>query len=116
MAPALLLQPLVENAIKHGVAQSSDPGVVSVSARRENGFLEIKIRDNGPGFPAAETAGAGTGVGLANTKARLKQIYNSDCRFEVGNAEGGDGLIAVSIPYHTVYVAGTDSLQSPDRG
>jgi two-component system LytT family sensor kinase len=115
MAPALLLQPLVENAIKHGVAQSSDPGVVSVSARRENGFLEIEIRDNGPGFPIAETAHAGNGVGLANTRARLKQIYNSNCRFEVGNATDGGGLIAVSIPYHTVYAAGTNSLQSLDR-
>ncbi|HEX5086028.1 MAG TPA: histidine kinase [Blastocatellia bacterium] len=116
LAPALLLQPLVENAIKHGVAQSSDPGVVYVSARRENDFLEIKIRDNGPGFPAAETAGAETGVGLANTQARLKQIYNSDCRFEVGNAEDGGGLIAVSIPYRAAYVTRTDSFQSPYRG
>jgi two-component system, LytTR family, sensor kinase len=116
MAPALLLQPLVENAIKHGIAQSSDPGVVYVSARRENDFLEIRIRDSGPGFSGAEPAGAGTGVGLANTQARLKQIYNSDCRFEIGNAEDGGGLIAVSIPYHTAYVAGTDSIQSPHRG
>ena len=115
MAPALLLQPLVENAIKHGIAQSSEPGVVRVSARRKQDFLEIEIRDSGPGFPAAEAAGAGAGVGLANTRARLKRIYNSDCRFEVGNAKSGGGLIAVSIPYRTAYVTGTESLQSSHR-
>ena len=66
--PSLILQPLVENAIQHGIAASARAGALTIRARREDGFLLLEVRDTGPGL-ARESAGTGQGIGLANTRA-----------------------------------------------
>ena len=88
--PNLILQPLVENAIRHGIAPRAAPGTVGVRARRDDSLLEIKVYDDGPGLRPHARAGAGGGIGLANTRARLAQLYGVDHRFDVRDrAEGG---------------------------
>src|SRR6185503_11112445 len=72
--PSLILQPLVENAIQHGIAPVSAPGTLTIRARRREGCLEIEIGDDGPGLPQPD----GTrpqGIGIANTRARLQALY-----------------------------------------
>jgi len=75
--PNLILQPLVENAIRHGVAPLLTPGTIEISARRENGNLRLEVRDNGSGLPNSNQH-VREGVGLSNTRARLVQVYARD--------------------------------------
>ena len=96
--PRFLLQPLVENALRHGIARRADAGIVQVSGRREGGQLVLTVRDDGPGLPAA--GDAGSGVGLANTRARLAALYGGQATLEVDNAEGGGAIATVRLPYH----------------
>jgi len=94
--PTMILQPLVENAIKHGVnAQSGIPSI-RVKAARQNGALLIEIRDRGPGFGVP----VHDGIGLANTRARLEQLYGPRCRFEYGSAAEGGAEVRIAIPFH----------------
>jgi len=98
--PRFVLQPLVENALRHGIARRADAGLITVSGRREGGQLVLTVRDDGPGLPAAFEAGAG--VGLSNTRARLAALYGSGATLEVVNAEGGGAIASVRLPYHEV--------------
>lgn len=95
--PNLILQPLVENAIRHGVATQPEAGLVLISARRDNGQLRLQVRDNGPGL-AHSGDGSLEGVGLTNTRARLEQLYGSDHRFDLVNAEGGGLAVQLAMP------------------
>lgn len=98
--PSLILQPLVENAIKHGVTPRAEGGEVTVSVARDDGALRVAVRDDGPGLSAvASRAGNGRGVGLANTRARLEQMYGDRQRFTVENHPDGGVLVAFSIPF-----------------
>jgi two-component system LytT family sensor kinase len=98
--PNLILQPIVENALRHGVAQSSAPGRVEISAKRENGSLRIEVRDNGPGLNGVTTSREAfkEGVGLSNTRARLEQFYGEAHRFEMSDAADGGLLVTLVIP------------------
>jgi signal transduction histidine kinase len=97
--PSLLLQPLVENAIKHGVTPRAEGGEVSVRVARDDGVLRIAVRDDGPGLPSAATRpSTGSGVGLANTRARLEQLYGDAHHFSVANHRDGGVLVELSIP------------------
>src|SRR5262249_33204969 len=69
--PSLLLQPLVENAIQHGVVPYAAPGEIHIQASRENGLFCMRVVDNGPGLPASKLVGSPDGIGLANTCVRL---------------------------------------------
>ncbi|MCA1560127.1 MAG: histidine kinase [Acidobacteria bacterium] len=73
--PRLILQPLVENAIKHGVSPRSAPGLVRISARRSEGTLHLEVSDDGVGLSPGGRARLHTGVGLSNTRARLECLY-----------------------------------------
>lgn len=95
MMPAMILQPLVENAIRHGVAAKSTAGALSVRIRRLDGNLELRVQDDGPGFPHSPVEG----VGLSNTRSRLAQLYGSAQRFETSNAPAGGAVVTISIPY-----------------
>lgn len=95
--PNLLLQPLVENAIRHGVARRAGGGRVDVRAWRENGSLRLEVRDDGPGLP--ETAKESTGIGLANTRARLERLHGDEYRFDLRNLPGGGVLASVRFPF-----------------
>lgn len=93
--PNLVLQPLVENAIKHGIEPRARPGRVRISARQEGRQLILEVRDNGAGAPP----GAEDGIGLANTRARLEHLYGAACRFEPGNLAEGGFASRVTIPW-----------------
>jgi signal transduction histidine kinase len=97
LVPNLVLQPLVENAFRHGVAQSQHVGRVAVRAVRDDGDLVLTVRDNGRG-PANEVR---DGVGLSNTRARLTQLYGARQRLALTAAEGGGAVVEVRFPYHT---------------
>lgn len=98
LVPALLLQPLVENAIRHGIERRAAPGRVEVEACRRNGTLVLRVRNSSAGTPAAAREGAG--IGLSNTQARLRHLYGDRQRLEVSAVDGGGALALVELPYH----------------
>lgn len=95
--PALLLQPLVENAITHGISQISTTGFVSVRAWREDSVLRLEVRDNGPG-PLVKPKRAGSGIGVSNLRARLERLYGDDQNVSITPAPGGGCIASVSLP------------------
>src|SRR5262249_51736239 len=96
--PRFILQPLVENALRHGIARRAEAGLLEVSARREDQNLVLRVRDDGPGLQGDATGTAG--VGLLNTRSRLAALYGDRGRLEISNAEGGGVLVTVRLPYH----------------
>lgn len=101
LVPALILQPLVENAIRHGVEPRRGPGLISIVARRENDLLHLTVRDNGRGLPAPDLNGSvRRGVGLANTMARLEGLYGRHQSFSFGNVEPTGCQVDIRLPLH----------------
>jgi LytS/YehU family sensor histidine kinase len=104
--PRFLLQPLVENALRHGIARRADAGVLAIDARREGADLVLTVRDDGPGLTlgapgvAPGVALGSGGVGLANTRARLAALYGERASLHIANAEGGGVVATVRLPYH----------------
>jgi hypothetical protein len=95
--PSLLLQPLLENAIRHGLAPLREGGCVSVHAKREDGHLELCIEDDGVGM----RADSGDGVGLRNVRDRLRTLYAQTAEFRIEQRPGGRGTrITIVIPLH----------------
>jgi two-component sensor histidine kinase len=104
MVPSLVLQPLVENAIRHGIEPRSGPGRIEIRASRRDGDLRLEVGDNGPGLqenPAQKPAGC-NGIGLANIRARLTQLYGSRHELTLENQATGGLLVRLVIPFHTV--------------
>lgn len=95
--PYLILQPLVENAIRHGIAPRSTPGSVEVRAEPANGNLLLHVCDDGPGiFPEAKLT---EGVGISSTRARLERLYGSNHQFELRNAPNGGFVVTLAVPF-----------------
>lgn len=97
--PNLILQPLVENAIRHGIAPRAAPGLIEIHARRENGMVQLEVCDNGAGLGAQSPESLMKGIGLSNTRARLLQLYGASHRFELHNREGGGFMVTIAIPF-----------------
>jgi len=97
LVPNLILQPLVENALKHGVSAADGRGHVEVSAVRAGDQVVLTVRDHGPGPTNAEND---NGVGLTNTIARLDQLYKSKQRFSLQPAADGGTVAEIRLPYH----------------
>jgi len=95
LVPALLLQPLVENAFRHGIARRRGRATLAIRAARQNGQLRIEVRDDGAGLPAAVREG----IGLRNTRERLAQLYGDAQSLLLENAQGGGARVVVTLPY-----------------
>jgi two-component system LytT family sensor kinase len=100
LVPNLILQPLVENAIKHGISKLSSGGYVEVTAKRAGERVIISVRDNGPEVSLEEPPSANS-LGLRNTRARLAALYGPIQSLTLRHAEGGGLVAEVSLPYHT---------------
>lgn len=98
LVPNLLLQPLVENAIKHGISRRTTEGHLRITATREGGRLHIEIADDGPGRPAP-AAEKSTGIGLSNTRRRLEHVYGRDHRFELITSPAGGTIARLDLPW-----------------
>lgn len=97
LVPSFLLQPIVENAIRHGIAHCEDQGVIETVISRDGGRLHLRIRDTGPGVPAIMQNG--TGIGLKNTRERLHHFYQDRFQMKAAAMETGGFEVAISIPY-----------------
>jgi len=104
--PHMALQPIVENAIRHGIGARASPGAIRIHGRRirdESGdHLQVSVRDDGPGFGAkcaSSGPGSGLGLGLANTRARLKQLYGEGAELRAESPEGGGALVTLVLPF-----------------
>jgi LytS/YehU family sensor histidine kinase len=95
--PCLILQPLVENAVRHGIAPLSRPGRIEIRAHRQNGTLRLEVCDNGVGLKADEESHQG--IGLGNTRARLAQLYGAAQALRMTNAPTGGLVVSVDIPF-----------------
>jgi LytS/YehU family sensor histidine kinase len=96
--PHMLLQPLVENAIKHGLEAHSAAGRIVISAQRDDGTLRLTIRDDGPGRKAPSPR-RGAGLGIANVRSRLAQLYGEQHSFSIGDANGGGTEVTIRLPF-----------------
>jgi len=101
LVPSLLLQPLVENAIRHGISPRAGAGYVQVTAQRLGDKLSITILDDGVGVRArrSRVRSRGTGLGLTNTTTRLIHLYGEHHEFESGPREEGGYAVRISIPF-----------------
>lgn len=98
LVPNLILQPLAENALVHGLSCRLGSSLVEIVARIENGALRLVIRDNGPGLPAGWKLTANAGRGLRNVEDRLRALYPHNHRFTLTNGETGGAVALVSLP------------------
>ena len=116
LVPIMILQPLAENAIVHGIAPVTGPGELRLRAARRGETLVLEVSDTGPGFgrlptPTSVADAIATrsvdangkrsagGIGLANTRARLAQLYGEESRFEIGSSDTGGARVTVTIPF-----------------
>jgi hypothetical protein len=99
--PHMGLQPIVENAIRHGIGRRATPGHIEIRAARVGDSLHVSVRDDGPGFRAAG-AGGGLGLGVTNTRARLKQLYGDASELRTEGAPGGGALVTMILPFHPI--------------
>ena len=98
--PNMILQPLVENAIHHGIAPHAEAGRIEIRAWLEDSKLLMQVRDDGPGLDPSKKSRRG-GVGLANIRERLENLYGDDNDFTLRNAEEGGLLASITIPFST---------------
>ncbi len=119
--PQMGLQPIVENAIRHGIGKSSAAGKIQINAVRLNDTLEIKIKDDGPGL-ADKRSVEGNGIGLSNTRARLQQLYGDSAKLNIENGLDGGVVVTMALPYHLASgisereVMEVHALHNADRG
>jgi two-component system, LytTR family, sensor kinase len=88
----------VENAIRHGIGRKSSAGKIQIAVTRVNQSVEVTVRGDGPGLPPAE-APHNSGIGLVNTRARLRQLYGEAGRLTVENGEQGGVVVTIVVPY-----------------
>ncbi len=105
--PNLILQPIVENAIRHGIAPRSTPGLIEIDAKQVGSSLRIQVRDNGPGISEHRTSENlfKKGLGLTNTETRLERLYGTAHRFDLSNSPEGGLVVTLEIPFHNNLVA-----------
>jgi len=114
LVPALVLQPLVENAVKHGVLPREKGGSVTVTVARNNGALQLRVADDGPGLP--EGAPVARAVGLSNTAARLAELYADKASFSLDSSPGGGVTATMEIPFRTAVPTVEGEITQGERG
>ncbi|HYY34889.1 MAG TPA: histidine kinase, partial [Candidatus Binatia bacterium] len=98
--PALILQPLVENSVRHGIEPRETGGTIFIRAQRQETSLQFEIRDDGEGLKASQLTALREGIGLSNTKARLQELYGEAHRFQITPNSDGGLTVAVELPWH----------------
>jgi len=98
LVPSMILQPLIENSVVHGIAQRKGPGRITVRASRSEQSLLLEVCDTGPGFGLAKADNGPRGLGLGTTRARLEQLYGSKQRLECVDLEDGGAAVRISMP------------------
>jgi two-component system LytT family sensor kinase len=99
LVPSMLLQPLIENSIRHGISSKVDGGTVTIRTAHNNGRLSIEVEDDGIGIPEADLAGIlNKGIGVSNVKERLKVLYNQDYRMLIDSQAGRGTRIEIEVP------------------
>jgi sensor histidine kinase YesM len=93
------LQPIVENAIRHGIGRSSSAGRILISASKINGTVQLRVQDDGPGLSPSDSSEE-EDIGLANTRARLQQLFGQDATLEIENCDRGGVVVTMNIPFH----------------
>jgi two-component system, LytTR family, sensor kinase len=112
--PYLILQPLVENAIRHGIAARSLPGCVIVRAARDGGMLVLEVKDDGPGIRSASASH--NGIGISSTRARLEKLYGDAHIFELNNAAEGGLEVKLAFPFRLMPPPANASNKEGGRG
>jgi two-component system, LytTR family, sensor kinase len=103
LLPQLILQPLLENSLRHGMKATGEAIHISIAAHRDNGSLVLKVSDTGVGLGSSDSnAVLGRGVGLANIRDRLAQLYGDGQGFSIVNRDSGGAEVTLRLPYHTV--------------
>ncbi len=116
LVPNMILQPLVENAVRYGIAPRATGGLIEIRAARADGMLHLDVCDDGRGLPAENSQGLRkSGVGLANTRARLERLYGTSHRFELNNSPGHGLTVSLAIPYREGRMEGRSENQDVDR-
>ena len=101
LVPNLILQPLVENAVKHGIGNRVGSGQIEIYAYRKGDRLVLGVRDNGPGPQPQGEGAAGEGVGLRNVRSRLQELFGEDQSLTLKTAEEGGAIAEIEIPLQT---------------
>jgi two-component system, LytTR family, sensor kinase len=114
LVPALVLQPLVENAVKHGVLPREQGGAVTVTIAKNNGTLQMCVADDGPGLPKG--AAVARAVGLSNTAARLAELYGDESSFSLDSSPDGGVVAMMEIPFRTAAPRLDDKVSKGERG
>jgi two-component system LytT family sensor kinase len=115
LMPPFVLQPLVENAIRHGLAVRPGEGRVTIGARVSNGRLQVSVRDNGVGLAASRSLVTGRGIGLRNVRERLQSLYGDDATLELQSPEGNGANAELHIPYHRTPIEAVQHISASGR-
>jgi two-component system LytT family sensor kinase len=118
IVPNLILQPIVENAIAHGLSRRLDASLLEISARRDGPDLRIAVRDDGPGLPQGWRFAANAGPGLRNVLERLRALYAASFGFEIANSATGGAVAELRLPFTQAQpaVAGSEDDESGQDG
>jgi signal transduction histidine kinase len=110
--PHLCLQPIVENAIRHGIEASASAGELVIGARRAGGRLELTVEDDGPGFRSFRQP---VGIGLANTRLRLAELYGDRASLTLANALDGGAIVTLTLPFRECEEPAVAARKAPPR-
>jgi two-component system LytT family sensor kinase len=106
LVPNMFLQPLVENALRHGIGRKTDGGLLEIRAWRDGDDCCVSVQDSGPGFVLVPRTGVNIepaeGIGLSNTRSRLEHLYPGNHRLQLANASGSGAVVTIRIPFRTL--------------
>jgi LytS/YehU family sensor histidine kinase len=102
MVPNLVLQPIVENTIRHSLENRASPTTVTVGAGTDGRALRLWVSDDGPGFRGTAGARRAPGVGISNTRTRLTQLYGDAASLDIRDASPSGAIVTITLPLHTV--------------